>query len=211
MSTINMKEIPMMLVSPFLGFVAYFISGILANIVPGNNNIALLFFWFLITSSLGALLLAVFLQMRNKIIRMVIAGVVAWLVGVILGIEAGTFLIRLPISFFDFYPAPGFGDGYCVILMGVIFGGILGGIVFGKKSILLFSFVCGIVAIPFALINETMMPGTVSSAEAWLKHTLSIFGDVDIYFLVINFAFGIGAGLSIGLYRLLSSKKNISE
>lgn len=205
-----MKEIPMMIVSPFLGFVAYFISGILANIVPGNNNIDLLLFRFLITSGLGALLLALFLQMRPKI-RMVIAGVVAWLVGVILGIEVGTFLIRLPISFFDFYPAPGFGDGYCVILMGAIIGGILGGIVFGKKSILLFSFVCGIVAIPFALINETMMPGTVSSAEAWLKHTLSIFGDVDIYFLVINFAFGIGAGLSIGLYRLLSSKKSTRE
>ena len=200
---IRVKEIALIIVSPFLGFVAYFISGILAYIVQGNRNIVLVFLCFLIISGLGALLLALFLRLRPKIVRIVIAGVVAWLVGVILGIELGTFFIRLPIAFIEYYPAPGFGDGYCVIMMGIIFGIVFGAIVFGRKSILLFALVCGIVAIPSALINETMMPGTISPFEAWLKHTLSIFGDVDIYFLMINLAFGIGAGLSIGIWKML--------
>lgn len=35
-SKIRIKEIALVIVSPLLGFTAYFISDILANIVPGN-------------------------------------------------------------------------------------------------------------------------------------------------------------------------------
>lgn len=156
-------------------------------------------------------MLVLFLGVRPKIVRMVIAGVVAWIAGVFLGFVVGDFLISIPIAFTDFYPGVGFGDGYCVIMMGIIYGGVFGAITFGRKSILLFAFVCGIVAIPAALFLEAMYPGMGSSTEAYLKHLFSIFGDLDIYFLMVNLAFGVGAGLSIGLYRLLISRKNTSE
>jgi Na+/citrate or Na+/malate symporter len=103
MSKNRVKKIAVILVSPFLGFVAYFISGILANVVPGNRNSVLLFLCFLISGGLGALLLALFFRMRQKIIRMVIAGVVAWPLGVILGMLIGLSLIRIPIAFLDFW------------------------------------------------------------------------------------------------------------
>lgn len=207
MSKIYLKEIVHLLLSLLFGIVAFLISGILASIVTSGLDIPFSYLFVIIFGGLGGLLLALFLRMRQKVGRMALAGVAAWPAGFLGGIALVDFVLGLLTSFYDFYPGPGYGDGFCDILAGFIFGAVFGAIVFGRKSILLFSVVCGVVSITLGLLNEALQPW------GWYRMLAGTFLEhigINMYTLMVSLSCGIGAGLSIGLYKMLT-KRNDEE
>ena len=100
-------------------------------------------------------------------------------------------------------------DIIAIILMGVVFGAIFGAIVYGRISIRLFSLVCGLASIPFGFLVGAMNSG--HWMKIWLQNVFKIFGEIDINFLVIMIEFGIGAGLSIGLFNMLTRRDTTSN
>ncbi|WP_185750830.1 hypothetical protein [Clostridium sp. KNHs214] len=61
-------------------------------------------------------------------------------------------------------------DIIAIILMGSVFGVVFGAMVYRRKSILLFSVVCGIVYIPFGLLVRAMNSG--HWIKVWLENFL---------------------------------------
>lgn len=88
--------------------------------------------------------------------------------------------------------------------MGIIFGVIFGAIVYGRKSIRLFSVACGAASIPFGFLVGAMNSG--HWIKVWLENMFQIYGKIDLNFLAIIMEFGIGVGLSIGLYIVFKQK-----
>ena len=85
-----------------------------------------------------------------------------------------------------------------IILMGIVVGVIFGAIVYGRKSIWLFSAVCGAASIPSGLLVRAM--NSRYYVKVLLSNLFQIFGKIDLNFLTIITGFGVGIGLSIGLY-----------
>lgn len=93
----------------------------------------------------------------------------------------------------------GIGNLIAIVLMGIICGVIFGAIVFGARSLLLFSVVGGLVALPAGYVVGLFNAGhAVKDTFAGL---LAVFGAVDVNMIVIVLALGLGIGLSMGLYE----------
>lgn len=88
-----------------------------------------------------------------------------------------------------------------IIFMGLICGAIFGTIIHGRKAIWLFSVVCGIISLPFGVLVGLFNAG--HHIKASFENLLAVLGPVDLNFLAIITSFGIGIGLSIGLYEKL--------
>jgi hypothetical protein len=139
--------------------------------------------------------------MRQKIRRMAIAGIIAMPIGIIISfflVEGFGALLPSIGAYFENSTIP---DIIAIILMGITFGAVFGSMIYGRKSIWLFSVVCGTVSIPFGLLVGAMNSGYW--IKAWLENLLGVFGKVDLNFLAIIISLGIGIGLSIGLYNML--------
>ncbi|MPN08333.1 hypothetical protein SDC9_155615 [bioreactor metagenome] len=185
-----------------LGTASFIVSGVMACIVISlfDNYILAT----IIAGGIGELLLGLFLRMRQKISRMAIAGIVGMPVGLIISfLLAGGFgsLFSLMDMRFENSAIP---DISAIILMGIIFGAVVGSIIYGRKSIWLFSVVCGAAAIPSGLLVAVMNSG--GYLKIWLDNLLDAFGKIDLNFLAITISLGIGMGLSIGLYNILKQK-----
>lgn len=200
MSKINTSKITYILWSMLLGMASFLISGVIACIV-----ILLLDNYILATiiaGGAGGLLLGLFLQMRQKIIRLVIAGIIAMPVGLIISfliVEGFGSLFPSIGAYFENSSIP---DIIAIILMGITFGAVFGSMIYGRKSIWLFSVVCGTVSIPFGLLVGAMNSGCW--IKVYLENLLEVFGKIDLNFLAIIISLGIGIGLSIGLYNILN-------
>ncbi|MEN6328211.1 MAG: hypothetical protein ABFD18_18635 [Syntrophomonas sp.] len=202
MSKSNTSKITYILWSMLLGMVSFLISGVIACIVIlilDNYILATV-----IAGGMGGLLLGIFLRMRQKIGRMAIAGIIAAPIG-LLGtfILAEGFFFLLP-SIGVYFENPNTADIIAIILMGIVFGVVFGAMVYGRKSIWLFSVVCGTVSIPFGLLVGAMNSG--HWIKVWLENLFKVFGKIDMNFLAIIMEFGIGIGLSIGLYSMLKQR-----
>lgn len=124
-----------------LGMASFLISGVMASIVillVDNCILATM-----IAGGIGGLLLAIFIRERQNILRMTISGIIGMPVGLIISF----FLVE---GFGSIFPSIGaylenttIPDISAIILMGVIFGAIVGAMVYGRKYICLFSVVCG--------------------------------------------------------------------
>ena len=207
MPKINSFKITNLLSSMFLGMASFIISGVIACIVIlilDNYILATI-----IAGGIGGLLLGLFLRMRQKIGRMVIAGII----GMPIGLMASFFLVEgigslLP-SIGAYFENSAIPDISAIILMGIIFGAVFGAMVYGRKSIWLFSLVCGTVAFPFGLLVGAMNSG--HWIKIWLANLLEVFGKIDLNLLAIIISFGIGIGLSIGLYNILQQRNDESS
>lgn len=186
---------PGVLVCALLGLLAFLISGSLASIMIlflDNYIVAAL-----VGGSIGCLLLGLFLRLKGNIARMAIAGAlglplgIAASFGIVEGIGA---LLSLPVSI----EQTGVPDVIAIALMGIVFGGVLGGIGFGKNAILLFSIVCGLLSIPFGFLVVAMNKGFLS--DSLLIRAFEPLGRLDLNLLAIFLGLGIGAGLSISLH-----------
>lgn len=199
MSKVNTSKIIYVLCTMLLGMVSFFISGVMACIV-----ILLLDNYILATiiaGGIGGILLGLFLRMQQKLRRMAVAGIISMPTGLIMSF----FLVE---GFESLFPSVGayfknssIPDIITIIVMEITFGAIFGSIIYGRKSIKLFSVVCGIVSIPFGLLVGAMNSGYW--IKVWLENLLKIFGKIDLNLLAIIISLGIGTGLSIGLYNIL--------
>lgn len=195
MPKINSSKITHILLSMQLGLVSFLMSGVLAcmAILHLDNYILAA----IMAGGVGGLLLGIFLPVRQKISRMAIAGIVAVPIGIFL-----SFILAEGFSsLFTSMGNSNIPDIIAIIFMGIIFGAVFGAIIYGRKSLWLFSMVCGTVSIPFGLLVGAMNSGHY--VKVWLENLFKVFGKIDLNFLVIIIAFGIGIGLSIGLYNIL--------
>lgn len=198
-SKINTSKITYVLWSMLLGMASFLISGIMACILIlflDNYILATI-----IAGGIGGLLLGLFLRMRQKIRRMAIAGIIAMPIGIIISfflVEGFGALLPSIGAYFENSSIP---DIIVIILMGITFGAVFGSMIYGRKSIWLFSVVCGTVSIPFGLLVGAMNSGYW--IKAWLENLLEVFGKIDLNLLAIIISLGIGIGLSIGLYNML--------
>lgn len=196
-SEIKTFSITHILWSMLLGMASFFISGIIACIMLLHLDNYILA--TIITGGIGGLLLGLFLGMRQKIIRMVIAGII--------GVPIGLFISFLLVEGFgSLFPSIGaylentnIPDIIAIILMGITYGAVFGAIIYGRKSIWLFSVVCGVVSFPFGLLVGAMNSGY--EIKVWLENLFMVFGKIDLNFLAIVISLGVGIGLSIGIYN----------
>jgi len=132
---------------------------------------------------------------------MAIAGIIAMPIGLIISfllVEGFGALFPSIGAYFENSTIP---DIIAIILMGITFGAVFGSMIYGRKSIWLFSVACGTVSIPFGLLVGDMNSGYW--IKAWLENLLEVFGKIDLNLLAIIISLGIGIGLSIGLYNML--------
>lgn len=199
MSEINKSKMAYILWSMLLGMASFLISGVMAcivNLLLDNYILATI-----IAGGIGGLLLGLFLRMRQKISRMAISGLIGMPIGLMLSflfVEGFGSLFPSISAYFENSTIP---DISAIILMGIIFGAVVGSMMYGRKSIYLFSIVCGTVSIPFGLLVSAMNSGCYLKVQ--LDNLLEVFGKIDLNFLVIAISLGIGTGLSIGLYNML--------
>lgn len=195
MSKFNSSKIVHILWSMLLGLVSFLISGVMSCMVILHLDNYILA--TIMAGGIGGLLLGLFLSMRQKIIKMAIAGIIAAPIGLFTS-------FILAEGFSSLIPSIGntnIPDIIAIIFMGTIFGAVFGAIIYGRKSLWLFSVVCGTVSIPFGLLVGAMNSGHY--VKVWLENLFKVFGKIDLNFLAIIMAFGIGIGLSIGLYNIL--------
>lgn len=200
MSKINTSKIAYILRSMLLGMASFLVSGVIASIVIlflDNYILATI-----IAGGIGGFLLGILLRMRQKIKRMAIAGIIAVPIGLIISF----FLVE---GFGSLFPSIGayfensnIPDISAIILIGITFGAVFGLIIYGRKSIWLFSVICGTISIPSALLVGAMNSGY--GINVWLVNLLDVLGKIDLNFLSIIFSLGIGIGLSIGIYNYSS-------
>jgi len=206
MPKIGNSEIVYIIWSLILGKVSFFISGVIAcTIILRLDNYIL---GTIIAGSIGGLLLGLFHWKQKMIGRMTIACLIAvpiGLLGSFILVEGlvGGFGLLFP-SVAAYFENTSIADIIAIILMGIIFGVIFGAIVYGRKSIRLFSVACGAVSIPFGFLVGAMNSG--HWIKVWLGNMFQIFGNIDLNFLIIITAFGVGVGLSIGLYTVFKQK-----
>jgi uncharacterized membrane protein len=196
--------------SLILGTVSFLVSGVAACvlILRFENYI----FGTVVAGGAGGLLLGLFHWRRRKIGRMAIAGLIALTIGILGGFIllealAGGFGLLFPSAAAKLENT-GVADILAVVLMGIVIGIIFGAIVYGRKSICLFSVTCGAVSIPFGFLVGAMNSG--HKIKALLENILRVFGKIDLNFLATIVGFGIGLGLSIGLYTA-SKQKSIER
>lgn len=181
------------LYSGMAGTVSYLIGGLLATILILLNDQYLLA--IPLSGLLGGMLLAVFIRKWNQIGRFTLAGVISVSVGFL-----GTFIICEGIfsliGMFTNVFSGRIANVISISLMGVVFGIIFSLIIYGKKALLLFAVVCGVIEIPCIFLAEK-----VYSIEP-LNNLITKYGLVDVNLLFIVLGFGIGAGFSIGLLKV---------
>ncbi len=200
MSKIRNSEVIRVIWSLILGKVSFLISGIIACIIILNPDNYI--FGTVIAGGIGGLVFGLFRWKHKMIGRMTIAGLIAVPIGFL-----GSFMLAEGLvggldflfpSLADYFGSTGIADVIAIILMGIVVGVIFGAIVYGRKSIWLFSAVCGAASIPSGLLVRAM--NSRYYVKVLLSNLFQIFGKIDLNFLTIITGFGVGIGLSIGLY-----------
>jgi hypothetical protein len=206
MSGLSSSRITYVFWATLLGTLSFLIGGVIGCTVILHLDSYV--FATIIAGGTGTLLLGILLGMRKKIGMMAIAGIIAVPISIlgsfilVEGLVGGFGLLFPSIS--SHFKNSSIPDISAIILMGIIFGAITGAILYGRKSILLFSAVCGIASFPFGLLVEAMNSGYWISS--WLENLFRVFGKIDLNFLAIVLSFGFGMGLGIGIYSRFKSK-----
>lgn len=198
MSKISISRITNILWSTLLGMASFLISGVMAciEILLLDNYILAT----LIAGGTGGFFFSIFLRKRKMIGKMTIAGLAAVPVGF-----WSAFTLAEGFFSISFLQVPGnIQNVIAVVLMSILCGVVFGAIVYGRKAIWLFSVVCGIVSFIFWFLAAVPKP------EHWMGEWLenmTFFGKIDLTLLEIILSFGIGIGLSIGLYEMLKQRR----
>lgn len=206
MSEIGKNAWLFLLWSTLTGTISFFISAIMISMVLSHFDLAVIN--TILAGGIGGLFLGIFLMNHFKTLKMTLAGLVAVPVGF-----WGAFILAGGTDLFfslmsvnaknpDIYNIENIIG---IIFMGIICGAIYGGIIYGRKSILVFSAVCGVVSFPFGILVGFF--NSEHPIKATFESLLAVFGPIDLNFLAIITSFGIGIGLSIGLFRMINQRK----
>lgn len=165
----------------------------------------------IIAGGLGGLLLAVFLGNLKMIGKMTLAGLVAVPVG-FWGAFALAGVVDLLFSFLGANTEnpsfAGIGNIIGIIFMGMICVAIFGAMTYGRKSVRLFSIVCGLSSFPFGILVGLF--NSEHPIKATIENIFAFLGPVDLNLLAIIASFGVGIGLSIGLYNISTITREAS-
>lgn len=181
--------------SALLGLAAFLISGLMAALIILKIDNYILA--TAIAGGLGGLLLGLSTGMGKGSWKLGAAGLAAFPAALLLTfLVAGLFELALPKADSSMGNT-WIPDVISVCLMGMIFGGICGGVMFGRKSICIFVLLCGILCIPFGILVAAMNAHAVSTD--WLTRTIAALKFADLNFMTITASLGLGVGLSIGI------------
>ena len=198
------NKIVYLLMSVVVGLLAFTMSGLMACYVIWKLNNYIIA--TLITGGLGALLFSVLLMLKDKIVKMTIAGFFAMLIGLFLSfgiIEGIVYILPKVGIFFEGSIIP---DIAAIAVIALIYGLIVGLAGYGKKAMWLFALISALVAIPFGML--VVFLNSSSDIQEFLTSINDILGQFDLNFLSISIALGVGLGLSNGLYNM-SVKKSV--
>ncbi|NLW79487.1 MAG: hypothetical protein GXY32_08775 [Ruminococcaceae bacterium] len=200
MSKLKKNALAFLLWSTLAGTISFFISSVLIAVVM--LHVDLVIFDTIFAGGIGGLLLGIFLLKQLQIRKMVLAGFISvpigfWSAFILAG---GVDLLFSLIGVNSENPnISGIGNIIGIIFMGLICGAIFGAIIYGRRSIWLFSTVCGVISFPFGILVGLF--NSDHPIKAMIENLLAVFGPIDLNFLAIITSFGIGIGLSIGLYE----------
>lgn len=192
------------------GTVSFFIAGVIGCIILLRLDNSIL--ETIIAGALGGFLLGISLGKPKMIGKMALAGLVAIPVGFwsafILagGVDLLLSLIGVNTESPSIY---NIGNIIGIIVMGIICGAIFGAIIYGRKAIWIFSAVGGIVSFPFGILVGLF--NARQPIKETFENLLSVFGPIDLNFLAIITSFGVGIGLSIGLFNMLKQNSTDEE
>jgi len=202
MHEIKKSKAAFLLWSLISGAISFFVSGVIACIILLRLDTYIL--ETIIAGGLAGLLLGIFLGRFKMIGKMTFAGLVAIPVGFWASFILAEAIFSIPFIH-GFFANPNTPDIIGITFMGILCGAIFGAIAYGRKSIPLFSVVCGTASIPFGLLVGALNSG--HWIKAWLENLFQIFGRIDLNFLAIVMGFGIGIGFSIGLYNMVKERR----
>lgn len=191
-----------LLMSVIVGLLAFTMSGLVACYVIWKLNNYIIA--TLITGGLGALLFSVLLMLKDKIVKMTIAGFFAMLIGLFLSfgiIEGIVYILPKAGIFSEGSIIP---DIAAIAVIALIYGLIVGLAGYGKKAMWLFALISALVAIPFGML--VVFLNSSSDIQEFLTSINDILGQFDLNFLSISIALGVGLGLSNGLYNMSVKK-----
>lgn len=197
MPDIKKTKITYVLWSTLAGAISFFISGVMLDIILLRLDIYI--FGSIIAGGIGGLLLGFLLRKRQNISRMAIAGVVAVPVGFWVSFFLGYAMSETPFIANSNVPDIG-----AIILMGAMVGALFGAIIYGRKSIWLFAVVGGVLSIPLGFFVDALNWGR-------FDNLLNVLGIPRPNMLPFIVSFGIGIGLSIGLYEMLKQRRTDSS
>lgn len=166
------------------GFISFLISGIIAGLISLKTNEGLILIFGV---PMGSLIMLFVLRKlsKDKVLKIIILSELGGFAGFLAGFTIGELLGGIAAFIFA-SKSQIIPNMFVLIIADAVFGAILAGLLYGRKSIRLFALVCGIASIPFGLLLS--MPIDIT----W-------FGfDQNLLFSVISF--GTTTGLSIGLY-----------
>lgn len=195
--------------STFAGKISFFISAVITSMVLSPLDFAIID--TILAGGISGLFLGIFLMNYYRIQKMMLAGLVAvpvgfWSAFILAG---GVDLIFSLIGFNTENPSIyNIENIIGIIFMGIICGAIFGAIIYGRKSIWVFSAVCGMVSFPFGILVSFF--NSEHPIKATIENLLAVFGSIDLNFLAIITSFGIGIGLSIGLFSILKQKRTVN-
>lgn len=204
MSEIKKNGLVFLLWSTFAGTISFFISAGIIDMLLFPVDFVIIDTIFV--GGIGGLLLGIFLLKQQRIRKMMLAGFIAVPIGFwgafILagGVDLLFSLIGVNSEDPKIY---GIANIIGIAFQGLLCGAIYGGILYGRKSIRVFSVICGMVSLPFGILVGLFNSG--HPIKAMLGNILNAFGILDLNFLAIISSFGIGIGLSIGIYEKLNS------
>lgn len=205
MSKFKKSAFAFLLWSTLAGTISFFISSVLIDVVM--LHIDFVIFDTIFAGGIGGLLLGIFLLKQLQLRKMVLAGFIAvpfgfWGAFILAGgVELLFSLIGVNARDSNIHAI---GNIIGIIFMGLLCGAIFGAIIYGHKSIWLFSVVCGAISFPFGILVGLFNSG--HPIKAMIENLLDVFGPIDLNFLAIITSFGIGIGLSIGLYESKSKE-----
>lgn len=200
MSEIRKNAWVFLLWSTLAGTISFFVSAIIMSIVLSPLDFAIID--TILAGVIGGLFLGIFLRKRHEIRKMALAGLVAVPIGfwgafiLARGVDLLFSLIGINTENPNIYNIENIIG---IIFMGIICGAIFGVFIYGRKSIWVFSVVCGVISFPFGILIGLFNSG--HPLKSTFENLLAVFGPTDLNFLAIITSFGIGIGLSIGLYE----------
>lgn len=193
--------------SLIMGKVSFLISSVIAcTLMLHFSNYIL---GTLLSGVIGGLLLGAFHFRQKMIGRMAIAGMIATpigMLGVFVLLEGLAYGLEFLIpSFAESLDNAGLSDVIAIILMGAAAGAVFGALVYGRKSVLLFSASCAAVSIVSGFMVRALNLGY--GIKAWLERVFQIFGQIDLNFVTIHSGLGLGLGFGIGLYTIAMRRR----
>ena len=192
------NKLAYLLWSMIAGLISFLISGLIScYIIAYLNNYILA---TIVSGGLGSVIFSILLMLKDKIIKLGFAGMIAMPVGLFVSfglIEGVAFVFPSLSNLFEGSVLP---DVFAVVLLAFVYALIVSLIAYGKKEMLLFALTSEIIAIGFGFMVVALNLNEEINEIVILL--LPFLSSLDLNFLTISIGLGTGLGLSHGIYSL---------